>query len=428
MVFVKNIQMEEALSAIAGVKEFRVKKCDKMGYTILNYDFAHGKTFPNPAEKGISEKESRRRGILRECRGLMFDSKSGEIIARRYHKFFNIGEKKETQPEVIDLTNGFHILDKLDGQLASPFLIRGEVRWGTKMGFNTQSDIEKMFVQFNSHYNDFSKKWLEEGMTPLFEWCSPSAPIVIRHTKDRLILTAIRCNKTGSYMPFEQMEKAANEHTVDCVTPLIRGSDLNIQTADELVKHVDPMKDTEGCVVVLGNGLMYKIKTSWYRSLASRSKASGFQYMQEADVWKSILDGTIDDNISQIPTDKLEKIRKYTSMLWEALSDFVDQHLDSVNEFIKILNTTDRRTAASVVGKKYPKNRRKPSVNAINAMMGKFLLGLKNTQIPDTSFTHERLRALLVPVFIKVMYSLGNKAKHVPLDIPKWIDFMHAPL
>eukprot|EP01060_Flectonema_neradi_P011226 TRINITY_DN1832_c1_g1_i1.p1 TRINITY_DN1832_c1_g1~~TRINITY_DN1832_c1_g1_i1.p1 ORF type:complete len:444 (+),score=76.81 TRINITY_DN1832_c1_g1_i1:59-1333(+) len=422
MVFVQDIGMEEALKAVAGMKEFRVKRCDTMGYTILNYNSVRGTTFPNPKEAGISEAESRRRGILRECRGLIFHTKTGEVIARRYHKFFNVGEKAETNPTCIDLSDGFHVLDKLDGQLASPFLINDEVFWGTKMGVNKSSDIEKIFIQFNPNYNTFSRTWLEKGMTPLFEWCSPATPIVIRHSADKLVLTAIRCNKSGAYMPFEQMMKAASEHNVDCVTPLLDNRDVDASCVSELVKKIDPMKNTEGCVIVLKNGLMYKVKTSWYRALATRSKASGFQYTQEADVWESILSGTIDDNTPLVPADKVQKLQDYTTLLLDSMSVFSERHIDATNEFIKKLSADGRKSAVGFVNKKYPKNPRSPSVNSVNLIMQKFLLGLKPTNIPKGSFTPELLQEALTPLMVE---KIQNTSKYLPLDVPKWVDYMY---
>jgi len=31
---------------------------------------------------------------LRECRGIVFEKKTGRLLSRPFHKFFNIGEKK----------------------------------------------------------------------------------------------------------------------------------------------------------------------------------------------------------------------------------------------------------------------------------------------------------------------------------------------
>jgi RNA ligase len=53
--------------------------------------------------------------MVRECRGLIFNAETGEVISRRLHKFFNIGELPETQAEKVDITRPHIILEKMDG-------------------------------------------------------------------------------------------------------------------------------------------------------------------------------------------------------------------------------------------------------------------------------------------------------------------------
>jgi hypothetical protein len=37
-------------------------------------------------------------GDRRECRGIIFHAETGALLARRYHKFFNVNELDETLP------------------------------------------------------------------------------------------------------------------------------------------------------------------------------------------------------------------------------------------------------------------------------------------------------------------------------------------
>lgn len=55
--------------------------------------------------------------IRRECRGIAFSTKTGEILSRPWHKFFNVNEKPETQLNIINLEEPHLILEKLDGCL-----------------------------------------------------------------------------------------------------------------------------------------------------------------------------------------------------------------------------------------------------------------------------------------------------------------------
>src|SRR4051812_25344280 len=107
--------IEDVLPHIEGRSEFAVKRRD--GYTAIDYNFAGADTFNEP--------------IRRECRGIKFDA-DGRIIGRPYHKFFNLGEKPETQSHVIDWSAGHVILEKLDGSMVHPALVGGEILWMTR--------------------------------------------------------------------------------------------------------------------------------------------------------------------------------------------------------------------------------------------------------------------------------------------------------
>lgn len=72
--------------------------------------------FPDP-ETASNEAEKRLWAIRRELRGLIFSAKDGTVISRRFHKFFNVGELPETQPEKIDMKVPFVVLEKLDGSM-----------------------------------------------------------------------------------------------------------------------------------------------------------------------------------------------------------------------------------------------------------------------------------------------------------------------
>ena len=68
--------------------------------------------------------------IRRECRGLLVCSRTGRVIARRFHKFFNVHELQETSIEnmenifaqELEKGNILEVTDKLDGSLVSPFV------------------------------------------------------------------------------------------------------------------------------------------------------------------------------------------------------------------------------------------------------------------------------------------------------------------
>jgi tRNA splicing ligase len=99
--------INDVLPHISGKDEFRVMEKD--WYTVVNYAVAFGETFQ------WNENDPVGSAIRRECRGLIFDGETGNLISRPYHKFFNVGEKDETQLHKINLNEPHVVLEKLDG-------------------------------------------------------------------------------------------------------------------------------------------------------------------------------------------------------------------------------------------------------------------------------------------------------------------------
>jgi len=195
---IKNIS--DVLPYIEGRDEFLV--ADKEGYRVINYNVMFADTFLHPEEEDISSVEKITRQIRRECRGLIFDSESGDIIRRPYHKFKNLNEAPETQDHSVDLSRGHVILEKLDGSMISVFAHEGKLVWGTKM---VAQDFHEMIEQFvkssDINYEDFCWELINSGHTPIFEWMHPQKRIVIDYGKEpTLTLTAIRDIITGQYV------------------------------------------------------------------------------------------------------------------------------------------------------------------------------------------------------------------------------------
>ena len=80
--------IDDVLPAIEGRKEFYVT--DKGYYKVINYHVNLEDTFPEIDEQDPIP------AVRRECRGIMFNTHSGRIIRRPFHKFFNLGERLET--------------------------------------------------------------------------------------------------------------------------------------------------------------------------------------------------------------------------------------------------------------------------------------------------------------------------------------------
>jgi len=197
--FPKIETIEDVLPAIAAAPEFIV--AEKDGYKVINYMVNMEDTFPP-----IMAENELIGAMRRECRGSKFDSASGKIIARPYHKFFNVGEREEVMLSKIDLDTEHVRLEKLDGSMIHPMLVNGVIRWCTKMGITDTSMQAEEFVAKNPHYQALAASVIEGGHTPIFEWCSNKNRIVLDYPEDQLILTAVRHMIDGDYYPYTTLQ------------------------------------------------------------------------------------------------------------------------------------------------------------------------------------------------------------------------------
>jgi T4 RnlA family RNA ligase len=231
---------------------------------------------------------------LRECRGLTFH-KNGRILARKYAKFFNLGEKNETMPQAIDFNQPHRILSKMDGSMITPVFtgediwdISGELlEWHTKMGKTDVAAPVAEWVSRHENYARYSAHVIMAGYTPIFEWCSRQQKIVIDYPQDRLVLTAIRNNKTGEYRSYEDLSKVIEGHGIE----LVRALPGTVENLDLFVEETRHLKGEEGYVVRFDNGHMIKVKAEEY-CLIHRTK-DGLRL--DKDVVALVLSDNVDD-------------------------------------------------------------------------------------------------------------------------------------
>lgn len=269
-----------------------IKILDKGNYVSVDYMISTSNTFDSD--------------ISKECRGLLFD-KNGHIIGRRYHKFFNLGEKVETQSNNLNFSNTHLILEKLDGSMVSPFEIDGYIRMATRAGITTVAMQSEVYIASRKNYNEFNRRLLEEGFNPIYEWCSTKNRVVINHPEDKLILTGIRDIVTGDYFSYSDMLNITNQHDIPMV---------NIANVD--LESVRNITDAEGIVVRFDDGHMIKVKSDWYTNLHKMKENLLF----EKNVVEMILSNKADDIKAQLPKEDLEKSEKYEKMLLFSLRKF----------------------------------------------------------------------------------------------------------
>lgn len=330
--FPQITHINEVLPAIAGRDEFIVVQKD--GYQVVNYAVMMEDSFPPVFTAGGSakmrEEATRHKSILRECRGLVFDL-DGNLINRRYHKFFNVNEREETRFEKVDFSQPHVILEKLDGSMVSPCYVNGHIRYMTKMGItDTSMEAEVHTTRFQI-YREFAEYHLARGWTPVYEWCSNKNRIVLSYPEDRLILTAMRRMDTGAYMPYHEMIELCEYWDI----PLVKAYDYKDENILEIVRNLE---DTEGVVIRFEDGHMLKVKADWY-VLRHKSKDA---ITREKNVLDYIVNERVDDVLPFLQVEDQERLLKFQDKFWAGIKETVWQY----EVYIDSIRAVDRRTWA----------------------------------------------------------------------------------
>ena len=254
-----NLNFDEMMALCNSKKEFRAKEefVDDVSVTIFSYMVALSDTFDSE--------------LAKEFRGTTFITSTKECICRPFPKFFNVGERPETQKELISWRKA-KFYTKHDGSMATPVLINDKVFWKTKNSFFSDVAINiQKFYDNNKHpilgkdHRDAIRRL--KHFTPIFEYVGPDNRIVLEYEKEELIYLGFRNIESGEFLPHEDT------------------SNNNITASD-----IFNMEDIEGFVVHDGNQ-MVKMKTEWY--LERHRIVSDFNP-------KSIIKATLDESIDDI--------------------------------------------------------------------------------------------------------------------------------
>ncbi|SKA19983.1 RNA ligase [Consotaella salsifontis] len=280
MTFPKIRHINDVLPHVEGRPEFVV--ADKGDYTVIDYVFAIDDSFDDP--------------IRGECRGIKF-SPDGSVLARPLHKFFNVGERRETLPRMLDFSRPHTVLEKLDGTMIHPAIIDGEVVLMTRMGRTEHA--QKAERHLTPSVREFCCGLLLGGATPIFEWTAPDNRIVVRYEKSALTLLAVRNTVDGSYWPHDAIVRTG----MPCA-PVFQSS---YSTAADFIAFARAVVGKEGFVVRWDDGTMVKAKGEDY-VLKHRAKDG---ILQEKNILALVLGGGLDDVLPLLDDADADAARRY---------------------------------------------------------------------------------------------------------------------
>jgi len=308
---------------------FRVVAKD-CGNTYINYVKMGNDTFPSmPTEAewtraagddyelhGLNQ-DADRAAIRRECRGIAFDTATGEIVSRPFHKFFNVGEREDMDIPTLNFNAAHVVQDKVDGSMVRPVPTEAGIRWGTKMGVTDTAMFAETWLVDHPDYYELAERYMSEGFTPIFEYVSPENRVVVDYGKRDMILLAVRDNLTGNYLLHDALVNIGERYGIPVVGVYdpVEGDPTTYLSA---IKDSDDLD--EGIVIQWDNGHRAKVKTETY-SILHKVKEAG---RTERTLIQAIWDGKVDDLLPLLPEDERAKVQKFVSLFWKSVSDLSD--------------------------------------------------------------------------------------------------------
>jgi RNA ligase len=189
--------------------------------------------------------------ITMSARGLILDTEARRIAATPFPKFFNVGERGETIPDL-----RFETMEKLDGSLIIIFHHNGQWRTATRGAFDS-SQAEWARAQLEQ----FDLGPLKPGVTYLAEAMYPENRIVIRYDDAAMVMLAAY-DEAGVELPY---------HAVEAVGSALGWRTLRryeFESVSDLMAHAETLpRSEEGFVIRFENGHRLKVKGSEYRRM-----------------------------------------------------------------------------------------------------------------------------------------------------------------
>lgn len=189
-------------------------------------------------------------------RGLILNTKTGEIVARPFNKFWNWLEGGRMPAPGSQIKT---ITQKEGGSLGILFRHEGEYRIATRGSFESDQAIWAtgyLNQQWPHLHRSISNEW-----TLLFEIIYPDNRIVVDYgNRHDLVLLAIRNRWTGDYLPYQDVQAVAS--ALEMNTAHV----YSFADMEAMLKSTSTIEH-EGYVVEFSDGSRFKIKGEKYRAL-----------------------------------------------------------------------------------------------------------------------------------------------------------------
>jgi len=241
-----------------------------------------------------------------QCRGLILDA-NGEVVARPFHKFFNLGEREDQQIP----NEPFEVYEKMDGSLGILYWLDGQAQMATRGSFGSEQAQKATEMLHTTYAHALSQ--LDKKSTYLFEIIYPENRIVVDYGKDeKLVLLAIIDTKTGVELPLKNVGFPIVKH-YDGVQDLTK-----LETLQQ--------DNKEGFVVKFKSGYRLKVKFEEYvrihRIVTQVSSVNIWEYLKTGQPLDEILERVPDEFYAWVKATKQKLIADFQAIEQQAKRDY----------------------------------------------------------------------------------------------------------
>jgi RNA ligase len=235
-----------------------------------------------------------------ECvsRGLIINSKTGEIVARGFDKFWNWlqdGRQPATDARIIAVT------DKVDGSLGVLYRHQGQYRVATRGSF--ESEQAQWATEFLNKNYDLTG--LSDDLTLLFEIIYPENRVLVDYgEREDLVLLAVRHRHSGDYLPF-----FPDVHALGTRYGFSLPQTYSFEEVTQIIKQAGLLDvNHEGFVVEFSDGSRFKFKGQRYIELQRMIMGLTFK-----NILKAVATGQLEEIYKRVPDEFLTEVRTWVA-------------------------------------------------------------------------------------------------------------------
>lgn len=214
--------------------------------------------------------------LTQECRGLILDTRTYDVVSFPLPKFFNHGEGHAAK---LDMASAY-VLEKVDGTCMTLYFYEGEWHVQT-LGM---MDAEGLVADFNLPFSDLfwnlfggkeeclSKLNLNTNYTYTFEVATKYNRVVTRYEGNKVALLSVRNRSDLQELQFEDLEKIVAAWNCPVISLPKRWKMASLDDAAKMAATLPQME--EGYVVVDKYFNRVKIKNPAYVAIAHLKESS----------------------------------------------------------------------------------------------------------------------------------------------------------